>query len=145
LAIDFDAEAYRRNISAIFFDYFLFDQLLDSNGEPAKDDEVYGHMKTLDLAGKVTTANGLLLTTNLSTGQKKRLALLQSLLNDKLICVFDEVAADQDPTFKEYFYLEFLKLLRDKGKFVIVISHDENYFSCADHILRFEEGALSTT
>ena len=79
-------------------------------------------------------------TTDLSAGQRKRLALLQAVLEDPQIFVFDEWAADQDPHFREYFYTTLLAQLKAKGKTVLVISHDDRYFHLADRLYRFESG-----
>jgi putative ATP-binding cassette transporter len=68
--------------------------------------------------------------------------LLVSILDDKELYLFDEWAADQDPIFKDFFYHEFLPLLKDKGKAVVVISHDDRYFSLADRLLVMENGRL---
>jgi putative ATP-binding cassette transporter len=85
---------------------------------------------------------GTLSTTALSQGQRKRLALLTAYLEDRPFYVFDEWAADQDPTFKEVFYRQLLPGLKDAGKTVLVISHDDRYFHLADRVLRLESGKL---
>ncbi len=64
-------------------------------------------------------------------------------LEDRPIYVFDEWAADQDPPYKEIFYRQILPDLRRRGKAVLVITHDDNYFSLADRCLKLEDGKLS--
>lgn len=59
-------------------------------------------MKILRIDEKVQIQNGEFSTTKLSTGQRKRLALLISYLEDKSIYLFDEWAADQDPEFRHF-------------------------------------------
>lgn len=54
--------------------------------------------------------------------------------------VFDEWAADQDPTFRGIFYSELLPSLKALGKTIIVISHDDRYFDCADQLVRLAAG-----
>jgi len=71
-------------------------------------------------------------TIRLSTGQRKRLALIIALMEDKPIYVFDEWAADQDPHFRKYFYESLLPSLKDQGKLIIAVSHDDRYFHIAD-------------
>lgn len=139
---DLSLEQYKNNISVIFSDFFIFHQLLDNEGEPASDDVVISLLQLLQLDGKVSSKNGLLSSTDLSQGQRKRLALLQSSLCDASICVYDEWAAEQDPKFKDYFYNNLLPQLKALGKIIIIISHDEHYFHKADQILKFEEGLL---
>jgi putative ATP-binding cassette transporter len=90
----------------------------------------------------VKVEKGTLSTTELSQGQRKRLALLTAYLEDRSIYVFDEWAADQDPYFKEIFYLQFLPELKARGKTAFVISHDDRYYHVADRIIKFDEGQI---
>ena len=80
----------------------------------------------------------------MSDGQRKRLALLVAFLEDKSLYLFDEWAADQDPIFKKVFYRKILPELKQQGKAVVVISHDDKYFDAADKIFVMEQGKLST-
>lgn len=140
---DVKLEDYMNEVSVIFSDFFVFDQVLDRQGNPADDGTVAEYLKSLKLDGKITSSSGKLSSTELSSGQRKRLALLQACIEDAKVCVFDELAADQDSDFKYYFYNEFLPRLKSEGKFVIVISHDENFYGTADKILHFENGNLA--
>jgi putative ATP-binding cassette transporter len=94
----------------------------------------------LDL--KVKINDGVLSTTDLSQGQRKRLALLTAYLEDRPIYIFDEWAADQDPVFKSVFYYQILPDLKGRGKTIIVISHDDRYYDVADRIIKLEQGQL---
>lgn len=134
----------RQCITAIFTDYYLFDRLLDGVGG---DDQaaIDRYLRELELDKKVSVEQGKFSTISLSDGQKKRLALLVTFLEDKDIYIFDEWAADQDPRFKEVFYHSILPMLRDRGKAVVVISHDDRYFHVADKVLVMEEGRLLRT
>ena len=71
---------------------------------------------------------GAFSTLDLSQGQRRRLALLAAWLEDRPICILDEWAANQDPSFKQIFYHELLPELRAAGKALLVISHDERLF-----------------
>jgi putative ATP-binding cassette transporter len=84
----------------------------------------------------------VLSTTQLSQGQRKRLALLTAYLEDRPVYIFDEWAADQDPLFKEVFYLQLLPELKAQGKTVIVISHDDKYYQLADRIVKLDYGKV---
>jgi putative ATP-binding cassette transporter len=90
----------------------------------------------------VTVKDGRFSTTELSTGQRKRLALVAAYLEDRPVYLFDEWAADQDPAFKRVFYTTLLPELKARGKTVIVITHDDAYFGLADRIVRLEDGRL---
>jgi putative pyoverdin transport system ATP-binding/permease protein len=81
-------------------------------------------------------------TTDLSAGERKRLALVHAYLERRPVMVFDEWAADQDPTFRRVFYTELLPDLKRQGKTIIVVSHDDRYFGEADRIVRLENGRI---
>lgn len=85
---------------------------------------------------------GKLSTIELSQGQRKRLALLTAFLEDRPFYIFDEWAADQDPFFREVFYLQLLPELKAKGKTVLVISHDDRYYSLGDRIIKLDYGKI---
>jgi len=78
----------------------------------------------------------------LSSGQKKRLALTTSIIEDKPIYIFDEVAADLDPKFRDVYYYNLLKELKERNKTVIVVSHDRHYWTVPDRLLEMEDGAI---
>jgi putative ATP-binding cassette transporter len=133
--------SYRQNIGAIYSDYHLFDRLLIEQTDEVQA-VILHYLEKFHLAEKVTIKDGYFSTLSLSDGQRKRLALLVSFLEDKDLYLFDEWAADQDPMFKSIFYNEILPELKAKGKAVIVISHDDRYFDTADNILVMEQGKL---
>ncbi|MGI2905796.1 cyclic peptide export ABC transporter [Tolypothrix sp. VBCCA 56010] len=134
-------EWYRQHFSVVFSDFYLFDTLLGLENIHL-DIQAQEYLKLLQLDHKVKIENGKLSTTNLSQGQRKRLALLTAYLEDRPIYLFDEWAADQDPVFKEIFYTQLLQKLRDKGKTVLVISHDDRYFHLADRIIKLDYGQV---
>nr|WP_256489749.1 cyclic peptide export ABC transporter [Pleionea sp. CnH1-48] len=133
----------RQNISAIFSDYFLFDRLLIAL-TPEMEEKAQHYLEKLHLSSKVSIKNKRFSTLSLSDGQRKRLALLVAYLEDKELYLFDEWAADQDPVFKRVFYRELLPELKQKGKAIVVISHDERYFDVADHLLIMDQGKLAS-
>ncbi|MDM9385343.1 cyclic peptide export ABC transporter [Chlorogloeopsis sp. ULAP01] len=134
-------EWYRQQFSVVFSDFYLFERLLglDSNDLDA---QTQNYLVQLQLDHKVKVNNGVLSTTNLSQGQRKRLALLTTYLEDRPIYMFDEWASDQDPVFKEIFYTQLLPELKSRGKTVLVISHDDRYFHIADRIVKLEYGKV---
>ncbi|AFZ32285.1 cyclic peptide transporter [Gloeocapsa sp. PCC 7428] len=134
-------EWYRQHFSVIFSDFFLFDRLLGLETN-SLDRQAKEYLEKLQLNTKVQVKNGLLSTTALSQGQRKRLALLTVFLEDRPIYLFDEWASDQDPYFREIFYNQLLLNLKQRGKTIIVISHDDRYFHLADRIIKLDYGKL---
>ena len=133
-------DPYRQLFSAVFSDYHLFETLVP--GEDVVNAEAQRYLERLGIAHKVAIRNGAFTTTDLSTGQRKRLALVHAYLEDRPIIVLDEWAADQDPTFRRIFYAEILPDLKRQGKTLIVISHDDRYFSAADRYIRLDDGKV---
>jgi putative ATP-binding cassette transporter len=133
--------SYRQDISAIYADYHLFDRILAANGEPAR---VEHYLKQLGLEGKVSYRDGRFSTLALSDGQRRRMALVAAFMEDRELYLFDEWAADQDPSFKEIFYREILPSLKARDKAVVVISHDDRYFDVADRLVHMSEGQVKS-
>ncbi|UFZ08197.1 cyclic peptide export ABC transporter [Bradyrhizobium ontarionense] len=131
---------YRQLFTTVFSDYYLFDALLQQDDH--KREVAQRYLNRLELAHKVSVENGVFSTTDLSTGQRKRLALINAWIEGRPVLVFDEWAADQDPAFRRVFYTELLADLKRLGKTIIVISHDDRYFHCADRIVRLRDGRI---
>jgi putative ATP-binding cassette transporter len=106
------------------------------------DERAFKYLSQLQLNHKVQVKDGTLSTTELSQGQRKRLALLAAYLEDRPIYVFDEWAADQDPHFKEIFYRQLLPELKARGKALLVISHDDRYYHLADRLIKIDYGQV---
>ena len=133
-------EWYRQQFSVVFYDFYLFDRLIgiDASHQQA----VQNYLQFLEIDHKVTVKNGVLSTTNLSQGQRKRLALLTAYLEDRPIYIFDEWASDQDPVFKEIFYTKLLPELKSRGKTVIAVTHDDQYFKYCDRSIKLNYGSV---
>ena len=132
---------YRQHFSAVFSDFYLFDRMLGGE-QSVNDADALDYLKKLQLDHKVQVCNATFSTTALSQGQRKRLALLSAVLEDRPIYLFDEWAADQDPTFKRIFYTQILSDLKAKGKIIFVISHDDRYFHLADRLIKLDYGSI---
>jgi putative ATP-binding cassette transporter len=131
---------YRQLFTTVLSDFFLFDDLVQGVDEVPVDALAY--LQRLEIDHKVRVEDGKFSTTDLSTGQRKRLALLQAWTERRPVLVFDEWAADQDPAFRRIFYTELLPDLQRLGKTIVVISHDDRYFDVADTLVRIENGRL---
>jgi putative ATP-binding cassette transporter len=138
---DLDRDAYRQLFSIVFADGHLFRDLLGLEADGITTLARAG-LKRLGLAPVVRVRGSSFSTLDLSQGQRRRLALLGALLEDRPICIFDECAANQDPAFKQMFYQELLPELRAAGKALLVISHDENHFDIADRVIRLQDGRV---
>ncbi|MBW4551911.1 MAG: cyclic peptide export ABC transporter [Aphanocapsa sp. GSE-SYN-MK-11-07L] len=138
---DQNREWYRQHFSVVFADFYLFDRLLGL-GNPNLDAQAQAYLTQLKLNHKVEVKDGVLSTTALSQGERKRLGLLNAYLEDRPIYLFDEWASDQDPMFRDLFYTQMLQELKQRGKTVFVISHDDHYFHVADRMIKLDYGKV---
>ncbi len=138
---DLQRDDYRQLYTTVFADYYLFDDLVQGSATQSLDSATK-YLERLEIAHKVSVKDGVFSTTDLSTGQRKRLALVNAWLEERPVLVFDEWAADQDPAFRRIFYTELLPDLKRLGKTLIVISHDDRYFDIADQLVRLRAGKV---
>ncbi|ELC6414656.1 multidrug ABC transporter permease/ATP-binding protein [Enterobacter hormaechei] len=136
-------EDYRKLFSAVFTDVWLFDRLLGPEGQQADPALVEKWLAHLQMSHKLEPQDGKILNLKLSKGQKKRVALLLALAEERDIILLDEWAADQDPHFRREFYQVLLPLMQAMGKTIFAISHDDHYFIHADRLLEMRDGKLS--
>ncbi len=134
--------AYRELYSVIFTDFHLFDRLYGLSNVDEK--RVAQLLQRMQLDDKTSFQGGRFTNLSLSTGQKKRLALLIACLEDRPVLALDEFAADQDPEFRRFFYETLLPELKAAGKTVIAVTHDDRYFSCADRVIKLEYGQVES-
>ncbi|MBV6749471.1 cyclic peptide export ABC transporter [Pseudomonas chlororaphis] len=135
---------YRDLFSAVFSDFHLFNRLIGPDEEEDASTELaQKYLVTLGLEDKIKIEGlGYSTTKALSYGQQKRLALVCAYMEDRPIYLLDEWAADQDPPFKRFFYEELLPDLKRRGKTVLIITHDDQYFQLADRIIKLVDGKI---
>lgn len=135
-----EIENYRSLFSCVFSDHYLFRNIYHET--PPPDKRVNEYLKYFMIDHVVSYKEARFHYADLSTGQKKRLSLIYALLEDKPILVLDEWAADQDPVFRKYFYEEILTALKNQGKTIIAVTHDDKYYDVADRIIHLEYGRV---
>lgn len=143
---------YRQLFTTVLSDFYLFEDLAGAgaageggSGMSALPEAARPYLERLEIAHKVSIQDGAFSTVDLSTGQRKRLALVHAYLEGRPVMVFDEWAADQDPAFRHLFYTELLPELRAKGHLLVVISHDDRYFHLADRVVHMRAGRIAET
>lgn len=138
---DINAQSYREIFSCIFTDFHLFDNLYGV--DKVSVNRFSELVELMELTGKVNLENNRFSTLKLSHGQRKRLAMIASLLVDKDIYIFDEWAADQDAHFRKVFYHQILPELKSRDKTIIAVTHDEQYWHLCDTLYTLDLGVLS--
>jgi putative ATP-binding cassette transporter len=132
---------FRQLFASVFSDFCLFNKLHGlEHIEPNQMNEL---LHKVELRHKTGYQNGQFTHTDLSTGQRKRLAFISAWLEDKAIYIFDELAADQAPQFRQRFYEVILPELKSLGKTIVAVTHDDKYFHVADRVLKMDTGQLS--
>jgi putative ATP-binding cassette transporter len=134
---------YRALMSAIFFDYHLFQRLYGvDDPDPAELDRLFRKFRLEDKTG---LSNGEFRTLDLSGGQRRRLALIVSMLEKRPIMLLDEWTAEQDPEYRRKFYDELLPEMLHAGATIIVITHDDRYLDelhLPSRKIRMDEGRI---
>jgi putative pyoverdin transport system ATP-binding/permease protein len=133
-------KAYRSLFSVVFSDFFLFEALYGiKNPDQTK---MQQWLTRFSLYSKLSIENGRFSTDRISSGQRRRLALFCAVMADKPILVCDEMTADQEPGFREYFYKTFLPEMAAAGKTIVIITHDDRYFDLSDQMVTLEYGQV---
>ncbi|MGA7790299.1 MAG: cyclic peptide export ABC transporter [Xanthobacteraceae bacterium] len=140
---DLNRDEYRGLMSAIFFDYHLFQRLYGiRDADPADIDRL---LEKFRLSDKTSLVDGAFRTLDLSGGQRRRLALIVSMLEKRPIMILDEWTAEQDPEFRRKFYDELLPEMLRAGATIVVITHDDRYLDelhLPARRIRMDEGRI---
>ncbi|MCI5148175.1 MAG: ATP-binding cassette domain-containing protein, partial [Candidatus Electrothrix sp. MAN1_4] len=137
-----DLRGYRELFAVVFSNVHLFERFYGV--EHVDEARVHELLALMQLDTKVKFQEGQFSTLDLSTGQKKRLAMVTAVMEDKPVYVFDEWAAGLDPEFRVYFYRSLLPTLKRQGKIIIAVTHDDRYFDVADRVIKMEYGQISS-
>lgn len=135
------ADYYSSLFTVVFSDFYLFDRFYGNSSFDKNKANQY--LKLFELDSKVAITEFGFSEINLSLGQRKRLALIQVLLENKPIIILDEWAADQDPLFRKKFYTEILSVLKNEGRTILAVTHDDSFFNVADKLYKMEYGKLT--
>ena len=139
---DRDRATYRDRFSAIFTVFHLFYRLFGLS--PVDRDEARALLNRLDLAGVTDYAEGGFTRLDLSSGQRRRLALAVVLMEKRDIVILDEFVADQDPGKREFFFRTLLPELKAAGKTVVITTHDLAWVPYCDRLVRFSGGRIAS-
>lgn len=131
---------YKALFAVVFNDFYLFDEFFGN--EDFDKEKALKYLKLFEMEDKVEMTDAGFSTTDLSTGQRKRLALIAALLEERPVLVLDEWAGDQDPYFRKKFYTEILPTIKADGFTILAITHDDKYYDHSDSIYKMEYGAL---
>jgi ATP-binding cassette subfamily B protein len=142
-------EEYRTLFSTVSQAPHLFQETVRENLDPYKRytdkkileyfskfnmDDVYEHLPYgLDTVVGVSASN-------LSGGEKQKLALLRAVLENTPILILDECTSNYDRESEEWLFSEGLSLLRDRS--VIFVTHQPQYLQYFDKVYALKAGKL---
>ena len=96
----------------------------------------------LDMVGLKQRMNHF--PSQLSGGEQQRVAFARALANDPLLVLADEPTGNLDAKNGQKI-IQVLQLLKEKGKTIIVSTHDREIRQLADQVICLDEGELATS
>ena len=133
-------QSYRHLFSTVLSDFHLFDRLYGI--KEVDQGRIRELLELTNLSRKTSIVGDKISAVNLSSGERKRLALVLSLLENTPILLLDEWAAEQDPLFRRKFYREILPWLKQQEKTVVAVTHDDDHYDVADRVLKMQFGSF---
>lgn len=147
---DLDRNSYYQNISLVSYDSYVFSISVRDNFRMIRsdvtDDEIYAALSKVNLKDFIQERGGLDFrieedASNLSGGEKQRLALALALVSEKKAYLFDEVTSNIDAD-SERLIMQNIKEL-GKDHLVILVSHRLANVTDAKVIYYLEKGKIA--
>jgi predicted ABC-type transport system involved in lysophospholipase L1 biosynthesis ATPase subunit len=129
----------------VFQHYFLLPELtaLENVMLPALIGGVEAEQRARELLVRVGLEERMLhLPAELSGGEQQRVAIARALINDPSILFADEPTGNLDAGTGEGVIEMLLALVREQGKTLVVVTHDQKLAERGDRRLIIEEGVL---
>ena len=142
-------EDYFTHLDIVSYNTFLFNDTVRNNFRIAdkkiSDERIYEYLGKVNLIEPIEKMGGLDATlqedaTNLSGGEKQRLALAINLACDKDIYLFDEVTSNIDVESEAIIMKNILALKEEKT--ILLISHRLKNSELSDEILYLDQGKI---
>ncbi|MEM6406496.1 MAG: ATP-binding cassette domain-containing protein [Pseudomonadota bacterium] len=132
---------YRSLFATVFANNILFDQLYGIQANDKVAAAITDWLTDMQLQDKTTYQPDRhnFNVTQLSVGEQKRLNFIVSVLKQRPVLLLDELTADQQPQFRDYFYRRILPKLQAAGYTIVLVTHDEDYFGLADRTLVLQD------
>lgn len=107
-------------------------------------DDAKARGRARDLLGRVGLASRMShRPAELSGGEQQRTAVARALVMDPAVVLADEPSGNLDHLNAERLHEEFVRIVREAGVAMIVVTHNRSLASRADRILLLEDGRLA--
>jgi putative ABC transport system ATP-binding protein len=142
------AKIRRQKIGFIFQFFYLIPSLssqrnvmlpMSFNGVPRHEQEKRS-AKLLNLVGLNNKMDSL--PTQLSGGERQRVAIARSLANNPEIVLADEPTGNLDSRTGKEIMKILLRLNREEGVTLVIITHDSDIASCVQRIVHIKDGQI---
>ena len=80
----------------------------------------------------------------LSGGEKQRVAVARALINNPSVVLADEPSGSLDTLHKDELHDLFFELRQSMGQTFVIVTHDVHLASLADRIIRMKDGIITT-
>ena len=79
----------------------------------------------------------------LSGGEKQRVAVARALINDPTVILADEPSGSLDTKNKDELHALFFELRKEMGQTFVIVTHDEHLAMLADRIIHMKDGVIT--
>lgn len=146
--------SFRKKIAVVSQDTFLFNLSIFENlvygNESVSNEEIHAAINAVDLDDFINSLSDGLNTqvfdgaTNMSGGQKQRLAIIRAILKKADILILDEPTSAVDQSTEALILAELSKLVKMKRLTVIMVSHNDEILKNSDNVLVMENGKMKS-
>lgn len=145
-----DLKMYRAQFSVVTqFPYFFHETVrknLDPNGEYSDYEilEVFKLLRMMDLYNILEYGFNTQIgvdSSNLSGGERQKLALIRAILKKAPILILDECTSNYDTSSEKWFYTQGLNILQNK--IIICVTHQRQYLENFDRVYLLSKGKMS--
>lgn len=100
-------------------------------------------LKAVDMLSELGMSERLhFLPKELSGGEKQRVSFVRALINDPMLILADEPTANLDSRSGHQVMELIRKITKERGKTVVIVSHDMRIADIADRVLWLEDGTI---
>ena len=78
----------------------------------------------------------------LSGGERQRVAIARALINDPDVILADEPTGNLDSENGQIIGEYFKQIAKERGKSIVIATHDDRLKFCADRTILMEDGAI---